>query len=121
MATTMTKTSRWPCGTGQWNNTKVVIVARDARTRDHLVRSWSEQFDVGIALTPLELIQTLETEGLRISTVVIADVAGSAEAPELASFLDEYYPWLRVITEATSSATATEAFPEREQQSHAAS
>ena len=93
----MTNSSRWPRGTGQWNSTKAVIVSSDHRVRDRLARIWSEQFDVDVVPTPLELIHRLETEGLRISTVVLADVVGSVDARGLFEFLDACYPWVRLI------------------------
>src|SRR5437879_5992949 len=87
----------WPHGTGQWHRTKIVIVSADERHRDRLVRLWSEQHDVVAAATPLDLIAALEVEGERISTVVVADLVGSAAEAELVDFLDACYPWLRVI------------------------
>jgi hypothetical protein len=89
--------SLWPRGTGQWNRTRIVVVSADERHRERLLRLWSEQHDVVAAATPLELIAHLEADGESISTVVLADLVGSADEAQLADFLDACYPWLRVI------------------------
>ena len=69
-------TKRWPRGTGQWSRSRVVVVATDPRERERLVDSYSDQHEVVVACSPLEVIRRLETEGPRISTVVVSDVAG---------------------------------------------
>ena len=93
----MTTSTRWPRGTGQWNRTRVVIVAASAARRDQLLERWAPDHDVVVVRSPLELIRRCEADGARISTVVIADCIGSACAAELAEFLDQTYPYLRVI------------------------
>lgn len=107
----MSGTIGWPRGTGQWNRTKIVIVSADSRHRDRLVRLWAEQHEVIAASTPLDLIAALEVEGLRISTVVVADLVGSAAEHELVDFLDACYPWLRVIKAYDESTRSTSELP----------
>lgn len=95
----MTTSTRWPRGTGQWNRTRVVIVAASAARRDQLLERWAPDHDVVVVRSPLELIRRCEADGTVISTVVIADCIGSACAAELAEFLDQTYPYLRVIVD----------------------
>jgi hypothetical protein len=89
-------TRRWPKGSGRWNRNLVAIVSADGVRRERLIALWSKRHDVVFATTPLEVILLLE-HGDGISTVVIADLVGSAHASELAQFLDACYPWLRVV------------------------
>lgn len=90
-------TQRWPRGTGQWNRTRVVIVSTDPIARDHLLAAWAPDHDVAVARSPLEVIRRLEADGPQISTIVISDLVGSAARSELAEFLRESYPFVRVI------------------------
>jgi hypothetical protein len=95
---TMSSASRgWPRGTGQWSRTRILVVASDDERRDRLLNRWGEAHDVVGATTPLEVIDFLESEGTLISTVVLAGVGGSANDKELASFVDQNYPWVRLI------------------------
>lgn len=92
-----TTTKRWPRGTGQWNRTRVLIVAADPRRRDQLLEAWAEDHDVAVAQCPLEVIRRCENDGPVISTVVLSDLFGSVHKSDLAEFLSETYPYLRVI------------------------
>jgi len=95
---TITSASRgWPRGTGQWSRTRILVAAADDRRRDSLIDRWGESHDVIGAATPLEVIDFLEAEGTMISTVVLAGIAGSANDRELACFVDQNYPWVRLI------------------------
>ena len=96
MTTTM---QRWPRGTGQWHRTRVLIVAADPKRRDQLVEAWAEDHDVVVARCPLEVIRRCETDGPGISTVVVSELVGSVRQSELAEFLAETYPYLRVIVD----------------------
>jgi len=49
------------------------------------------------------VIRRLEADGPTISTVVLADVVGSVIRAELAEFLAEAYPFLRVIRHGDAS------------------
>lgn len=93
----MTTTTRWPRGTGQWSRTRVLIVASDPARRDQLIAAWAEDHDVAVVRCPLEVIRRCETDGPSISTVVISELVGSVRPAELAQFLEETYPYLRVI------------------------
>jgi hypothetical protein len=88
----------WPQGTRQWEQTRVLIVSADRERRNQLVANWSTA-DPLIAKTPLEMIVCLEVGGPSIGTVVLSDVVGSATVAELAEFLEEHYPFVRVITQ----------------------
>lgn len=74
-----------------------MIVATDPRERERLVDSYLDQHDVVLASVPLEVIGRLETDGARISMVVVSDVAGSVGRGELVEFLTETYPFVRVV------------------------
>lgn len=100
---TMTAAKRWARGTGQWSRTRILIVSADPTTRDQLLSSWSTDHDVMVASSPLDVIRRIESEGTTISTVVLADVVGSVVRSELADFLAETYPLLRVIVTSTRS------------------
>jgi hypothetical protein len=78
----------------------VLIVAADRRCRDRLLREW-EDANVIVAMTPLDVVHTLEIYGPAISTVVLSDLVGSVSRAELADFLELRYPFTRVsvITE----------------------
>jgi hypothetical protein len=97
-------TKRWPRGTGQWTRTRILIVSADPTVREQLVTSWATDHEVIVASSPLDVIRLIENEGTTISTVVLADVVGSAVRGELAEFLAETYPFIRVILTSTSSA-----------------
>lgn len=90
-------TVRWPRGTGQWSRTRVLIVSADTLLRDRLMEQWADQHDVVAAITPLDVIDRLERDGQEISTIVMAEVVGSVTPRELADFLDDAYPWIRVM------------------------
>lgn len=90
-------TQRWPRGTGQWSRSRVLIVAADPTVRDQLLASWSTDHEVIVATSPLDVIRRIESEGTTISTIVLADVRGSVARTELAEFLNETYPFIRVI------------------------
>lgn len=90
-------TARWPRGTGQWSRTRVLIVTADPPLRDRLIEQWSEQHDVVAAITPLDVIDRLERDGQAVSTVVMDDVAGSVTKSELVDFLEDFYPWIRLM------------------------
>lgn len=95
---TMSSASRgWPRGTGQWSRTRILVATADDEHRDRLLNRWGESHDVVAATTPLEVIDFLESEGTLISTVVIAGIGGSANDRELACFVDQQYPWVRLI------------------------
>lgn len=95
MTTAVTK--RWPRGTGQWSRTRVLIVSADPTVRDQLVTSWATDHEVIVASSPLDVIRLIEAEGKTISTVVLADCVGSVVRTELAEFLTETYPFIRVL------------------------
>lgn len=86
----------WPHGTLQWERTRIVIVTATG-ARPQLLRSWGAE--VIIAATPLDLLGSLEEYGPAISTVVLSDVVGSATCSELARFVHEHYPFVRVFSE----------------------
>ena len=90
-------TKRWPRGTGQWTRTRILIVSADPTVRDQLRSTWATDHEVITASAPLDVIRRLEADGPTISTVVLADVVGSVIRAELAEFLAEAYPFLRVI------------------------
>jgi DNA-binding NtrC family response regulator len=90
-------TQRWPRGTGQWNRSRVLIVAADPSIREQLHTTWATDHEVIAASSPLDVIRWIEDEGKTISTVVLADVVGSVARSELAEFLIETYPFIRVI------------------------
>jgi len=96
-------TKRWARGTGQWSRTRILIVSADPTTRDQLLSSWATDHEVLVASSPLDVIRRLESEGTTISTVVLADCIGSVVRSELAEFLAESYPMLRVIVTPTRS------------------
>ncbi len=96
-------TKRWPRGTGQWSRTRILIVSADPTVRDQLVTSWATDHEVEVASSPLDVIRRIESEGTTISTVVLADVVGSVVRSDLAEFLADTYPWLRVILTSTRS------------------
>jgi len=87
----------WPRGTGQWSRTRILVASADDDRRDKLIDRWGEAHDVVGATTPLEVIDFLESEGTMISTVILAGVAGSANDRELACFVDQNYPWVRLV------------------------
>ena len=89
-------TQRWPRGTGQWSRTRIVVAASDPRERERLVSGHADQHEVIAASSPLEVIRRLETDPL-ISTVIVSDVCGSVCTAELVGFLEETYPFVRVI------------------------
>ncbi len=93
----MPVTKRWARGTGQWNRSRVIIVATDTTERDRLVRSFADEHDVVVAMSPLDVIRRVETDP-RITMVVISDVAGSVCRTVLTEFLEDNYPLLRVVT-----------------------
>ncbi len=90
-------TKRWPRGTGQWSRSRVLIVSADPTIRDPLVTSWATDHEVIVASCPLDVIRLIEAEGKTISTVVLADCIGSVVCTELAEFLAETYPFIRVL------------------------
>lgn len=90
-------TNRWPRGTGQWSRTRVLIVSADPTVRNPLVTSWEADHEVMVATCPLDVIRLIEAEGKTISTVVLADCRGSVACSELAEFLAEAYPFIRVM------------------------
>ena len=96
-------TKRWPRGTGQWSRTRVLVVSAEPTVRDPLVRSWATDHEVIVASSPLDVIRLIEAEGKTISTVVLADCIGSVVRTELAEFLSEMYPFLRVLVTSTHS------------------
>jgi len=96
-------TKRWPRGTGQWSRSRILIVSADPTVRDQLVTSWATDHEVEVASSPLDVILKIESEGATISTVVLADVIGSVVRSDLAEFLAETYPMLRVIVTSTRS------------------
>ena len=93
---------RWPRGTGQWNRSRVVIVAADPARRDRLLEHWAVDHDVVVVKSPLEVIRRCEADGPSITTVVLSDIVGSVCQAELAEFLREQYPYVRVMVETTS-------------------
>ena len=107
----MTTSTRWPRGSGQWNRTRVVIVAASAARRDQLLERWAPDHDVVVVRSPLELIRRCEADGKVISTVVIADCLGSACSADLAEFLDQTYPHLRVIVDHVHRAALESSIP----------
>jgi hypothetical protein len=96
-------TKRWPRGTGQWSRTRILIVSADPTVRSQLVTSWATDHEVIVASSPLDVIRLIEAEGKTISTVVLADVVGSVVRTELAEFLAETYPFIRVLVTSTHS------------------
>lgn len=90
-------TKRWPRGTGQWSRTRVLIVSADPTIRNQLVTSWATDHEVLVASAPLDVIRLIESEGKTISTIVLADCIGSALCTELAEFISETYPFIRVL------------------------
>ena len=96
-------TKRWPRGTGQWSRTRVLVVSADPTVRDPLVTTWSTDHDVITASCPLDVIRLIEAEGKTISTVVLADCMGSAVRTELAEFLADTYPFIRVLLTSKNS------------------
>ena len=96
-------TQRWPRGTGQWSRSRVLIVSADPTVRDRLLSIWATDHEVLVATAPLDVIRRIETEGKTISTIVLADVRGSVARSELAEFLRETYPFIRVIVTSTNS------------------
>lgn len=100
----------WPQGTAQWCRTRILIVSADRDRRNRLLQSWSDA-DVVVAATPIEVIRWLELEGPAISTVVLSDVVGSATCEELAEFLEQRYPFVRVIASAAADANSPEYAP----------
>lgn len=96
-------TKRWPRGTGQWSRTRILIVSADPTMRDRLVTAWSTDHEVEVASSPLDVIRRIENEGTTISTVVLADIVGSVVRSDLAEFLADTYPMLRVIVTSTNS------------------
>jgi hypothetical protein len=74
-----------------------MIVSADRTRRTELLSSWSDA-DVIVNATPLDVLGSLERYGPAISTVVLSDVVGSATYTELAEFLEEHYPFVRVIS-----------------------
>ena len=96
-------TQRWPRGTGQWSRSRVLIVSADPTLRDQLLSAWATDHEVIVASSPLDVIRLIEGEGKTISTVVLADVRGSVVRTELAEFLSETYPFLRVVVTSTRS------------------
>ncbi len=96
MSMTSVTKQRWPRGTGQWSRTRILVAATDPRERERLVVGHADQHEVVAASSPLEVIRRLETDPL-ISTVIISDVWGSVCRNELVSFIEETYPYLRVI------------------------
>lgn len=98
-----TVTKRWPRGTGQWSRTRVLVVSADPTVRDHLVTSWATDHEVIVACSPLDVIRLIEAEGKTIATVVIADCIGSVVRNDLADFLSETYPFIRVMVTSTRS------------------
>lgn len=88
-------TPRWPEGTGQWNRIRTVIVAGDEEHRRRLSEDLRD--DTVVVAAPLEMISHLENEDSMVLTVILAGSGGSAADRELASFLDEAYPWVRVV------------------------
>jgi len=91
----------WPNGTARWDRTRILIVSSDRSRRNRLLNAWSDA-DVVVATTPLEALIHLELNGPSISTVVLADLVGSVTGAELAEYLDENYPFVRVILTETS-------------------
>lgn len=96
-------TQRWPRGTGQWSRSRVLIVSADPKVRDQLLSTWATDHEVVGATAPLDVIRMLENEGTTISTIVLADVRGSVARTELAEFLREAYPLIRVMVTSTRS------------------
>ena len=96
-------TQRWPRGTGQWSRSRVLIVAADPTVRAHLLASWSVDHEVMVATSPLDVIRRIEGEGTTISTIVLSDIHGSVARAELAEFLSEMYPNIRVLLTSTRS------------------
>lgn len=92
-----TVTKRWPRGTGQWSRARILVVSADPTVRDQLVTSWEIDHEVIVACCPLDVIRLIEAEGKTISTVVLADCIGSVACSELAEFLSETYPFIRVL------------------------
>ncbi len=92
-----TVTKRWPRGTGQWSRTWVLVVSADPTVRDPLVTRWAIDHEVIVASSPLDVIRLIEAEGKTISTVVLADCIGSVVGTELAEFVSETYPFIRVL------------------------
>ena len=105
----------WARGTKQWRRTRVMIVSADRERRNELLVRWSAA-DVVVAWTPLDVLRCLEREAPVIATVVLSDVVGSATTTELAEFLEDAYPYLRVFSEEPRCATtgATTAEPEHQ-------
>ncbi len=98
-----TVTKRWPRGTGQWSRTRVLIVSADPTVRDQLVTTWATDHEVILASAPLDVIRLIEAEGKTISTIVLANCIGSVVSTELAEFLAETYPFIRVLVTSTRS------------------
>jgi len=98
-------TTRWPRGTGQWTRTRILIVSADPTVCAQLRSTWATDHEVVAASAPLDVIRRLEADGPTISTVVLADVVGSVIRAELAEFLAEAYPFLRVIVTETRPET----------------
>jgi hypothetical protein len=86
----------WAHGTNQWGRTRIMIVSADRERRSELLARWAAA-DVVVAWTPLDVVWCLEREAL-VNTVVLSDVVGSAIKTELAEFLEDTYPFVRVLS-----------------------
>jgi hypothetical protein len=75
--------TRWPCGTGQWERTRTLVMGRDHQIEDE---------DTLVVGTPLDLITRLEDRDRPIGTVVLAGPFAA-----LAAVLRELYPGVGVI------------------------
>jgi hypothetical protein len=102
-------TRAWPKGTGQWTRTRIVIVSADETRREALLRSWFRA-GIAVAATPLEVIALLERDDQLTSTVVVAGTGGSVSDTELVAFLDEAYPWVRIVVDNSTPANQNLAY-----------
>lgn len=95
----------WARGTKQWGRTRVMIISADRERRNELLARWAAA-DVVVAWTPLDVVRCLEREAPGVNTVVLSDVVGSVTKTELAEFLEDTYPFVRVFSTDPLSPTA---------------